>query len=190
MMMTVICNDSDGPKIRIFAPQHRKRYMNRAYLLTGGNMGNRTANLQEAIDLISASAGKVVAVSSVYETKAWGKTEQPDFLNQVLVIDTTFSAEDLMDQLTEIELEMGRRREEKYGPRKIDIDILFYNDAIISKTNLTIPHPRLHLRNFTLEPLFELAPHLIHPVLGKTIAQLFSESPDTLNVKKFSAETP
>jgi 2-amino-4-hydroxy-6-hydroxymethyldihydropteridine diphosphokinase len=164
--------------------------MNRAYLLTGGNMGNRTANLQEAIGLIAESAGKVVARSSVYETKAWGKTEQPDFLNQVLVIDTPLSAEDLMARLMEIELEMGRMREEKYGPRKIDIDILFYNDEIIKTPHLTIPHPRLHLRNFTLEPLYELAPHLMHPVLGKTIAQLFTESPDTLNVKKFSVETP
>lgn len=189
-MVTVIRNNSVGPKIRIFAPQQRKRYMNRAYLLTGGNMGNRTANLQEAIGLISESAGKVVARSSVYETKAWGKTEQPDFLNQVLVIDTPFSAEDLMARLMEIELEMGRMRQEKYGPRKIDIDILFYNDEIIKTPDLTIPHPRLHLRNFTLEPLYELVPHLIHPVLGKTIAQLFAESPDTLNVKKFSVETP
>lgn len=188
--MTVIRNNSVGPKIRIFAPQQRKRYMNRAYLLTGGNMGNRTANLQEAIDLIAQSAGKVVARSSVYETKAWGKTEQPDFLNQVLVIDTPLSAEDLMARLMEIELEMGRMRQEKYGPRKIDIDILFYNDEIIKTPHLTIPHPRLHLRNFTLEPLYELAPHLMHPVLGKTIAQLFTESPDTLNVKKFSVETP
>jgi 2-amino-4-hydroxy-6-hydroxymethyldihydropteridine diphosphokinase len=164
--------------------------MNRVYLLTGGNMGNRTANLQAAIDLVSERVGTVAATSSVYETKAWGNAEQPDFLNQVLVIDTALLAQDLMKQLMKIEQEMGRMRHEKYGPRQIDIDILFYNDAIIKTTDLTIPHPRLHLRNFTLEPLFELAPHLIHPVLGKTIAQLFATSPDTLNVKKFSIETP
>lgn len=188
--MTVNRNNSDGPKIRIFAPQQRKRYMNRAYLLTGGNMGNRTANLQAAERLVNEMAGKVVGRSSLYETKAWGNTEQPDFLNQVLVIDTPLPAAELMARLMEIEQEMGRMRHEKYGPRLIDIDILFYNEDIIKTPHLTIPHPRLHLRNFTLEPLFELAPHLVHPVFGKTIAQLFNESPDTLNVKKFSIETP
>jgi 2-amino-4-hydroxy-6-hydroxymethyldihydropteridine diphosphokinase len=190
MLVTVFRNYSYGPKIRIFAPEQRKRYMNRAYLLTGGNMGDRTANLREAIGLVNTMVGKVTGQSSVYETKAWGNTEQPDFLNQVLVVETALSATELMNRLMQIEAEMGRMREEKYGPRKIDIDILFYNDDIIRTANLTIPHPRLHLRNFTLEPLFELAPHLLHPVLGKTIAQLFAESPDTLNVKKFSAETP
>lgn len=164
--------------------------MNRAYLLTGGNMGDRTANLQEAARLINERAGKVVALSSVYETKAWGNTSQPDFLNQVLIIETALPATVLIEKLMEIEQAMGRLRQEKYGPRQIDIDILFYNDEIIRTATLTIPHPRLHLRNFTLEPLYELSPHLIHPVLGKTIAQLLTESPDTLNVKKFSAETP
>jgi 2-amino-4-hydroxy-6-hydroxymethyldihydropteridine diphosphokinase len=162
--------------------------MNKAYLLTGGNMGNRVANLDRARELISARAGRLLAVSSLYETSAWGNVPQPDFLNQVLLCETPLSAEDLLAVIMEIEQEMGRYRQQKYGPRVIDIDILFFNEEIMHTDTLTIPHPRLHLRNFTLEPLHEVAPHLVHPIFGKTVARLLAESPDTLDVKKFSME--
>lgn len=152
-------------------------------------MGDRMANLQQAEAHIREKAGQILAASSVYETGAWGNIPQPDFLNQVLLIETTLSATALLQQLMKIEQQMGRFREEKYGPRVIDIDILFFNDDIIRTNDLTIPHPRLHLRNFVLEPMNELAPNLFHPVLGKTISDLLSASPDTLDVKKFSPET-
>ncbi|MCU0395628.1 MAG: 2-amino-4-hydroxy-6-hydroxymethyldihydropteridine diphosphokinase [Chitinophagaceae bacterium] len=162
--------------------------MNKAYLLTGGNMGNRVENLERARTLVGARAGHVAAASSLYETSAWGNVPQPDYLNQVLLCETPLTAAGLLAVIMEIEQDMGRFRQEKYGPRVIDIDILFFNDEIIRTDALTIPHPRLHLRNFTLEPLNEIAPHLVHPVLGKTVASLLAESPDTLDVKKFSME--
>ena len=158
--------------------------MNKAYLLTGGNLGNRLNNLSDARKLIEQYCGKIVQQSAIYKTAAWGFTDQPDFYNQALEIQTELHPKRLMQTLLTIEGQMGRKREIKFGPRIIDIDILLFNDEIIQQPHLAIPHPRLHERKFALTPLAEIAPNIIHPVLNKTIQQLLSESTDTLDVHK------
>lgn len=158
--------------------------MNTAYLLTGGNMGNRLNNLQQAAEFIQQNCGKIVISSSVYETEAWGKTDQPTFLNQVLQIETDLSPDLLMQSLLNIESRMGRVRTIKMGPRIIDLDILLIDDLVQASALLTIPHPSLPLRKFALLPLAEIAPNLVHPVENKTILELLQICPDTLNVQK------
>jgi 2-amino-4-hydroxy-6-hydroxymethyldihydropteridine diphosphokinase len=158
--------------------------MNKAYLLIGGNMGDRNKNLNEAIDFIARECGSVIKSSSIYETAAWGKTDQPDFLNQCLLIQTSLSAPDLMKQLLKIEEKMGRKRKEKNDPRIIDIDILFFNDEVLQTEFLTLPHPQIQNRRFALVPLKEIAPNLVHPVFKKSMSKLLDECPDKLEVKK------
>ncbi|MBS1759654.1 MAG: 2-amino-4-hydroxy-6-hydroxymethyldihydropteridine diphosphokinase [Bacteroidetes bacterium] len=160
--------------------------MNKAYLLTGSNMGDRENQLATAQILIQQECGKIMKSSSIYETAAWGKTDQPSFLNQALFLETTLSANQLMNSLLKIEEIMGRTRKEKYGPRFIDIDILLFNHEIHSEPFLKLPHPELQNRRFALLPLAELAPKLIHPVLHKNIKELLKICIDTLDVKKYS----
>ncbi|HXB28446.1 MAG TPA: 2-amino-4-hydroxy-6-hydroxymethyldihydropteridine diphosphokinase [Puia sp.] len=158
--------------------------MNKAYLLTGGNEGDRFLHMQQARTNIELICGQLLLVSSIYETAPWGKTDQPDFLNQVLLINTKFSPEELLKSILFIEEKGGRKRTVKNAPRTIDIDILFYNDLILEKPGLTIPHPRIAIRRFVLEPLNEISPEFIHPVIGKTIRELLLECKDELGVKK------
>ena len=157
--------------------------VNHVYLHTGTNLGNREANLERANEWIKQEIGLILKASKVYRTKAWGITDQPDFLNQALLANTTLGPFELLEKIQAIERSMGRAREIKWGERIIDIDILFYNDEIIDTESLTVPHPYLHYRNFVLLPLIEIAPGLIHPVFGKTIAELFANSEDTLLVE-------
>lgn len=158
--------------------------MNLAYILTGGNLGNRRENLHQAAKAIEQSGGSVTKVSSLYETEAWGLKEQDPFLNQALELNTPLGAKELLDALLSIEQALGRVRDVRYGPRTIDIDILFFNHEIIHQPGLTIPHPQLHLRRFALEALCEIAPDYIHPQLHKSVQQLLTECPDTLEVHK------
>ena len=158
----------------------------KAYLLTGANLGNRAANLARARELIGLHAGRVEAASALYETAAWGKEDQPAFLNQALVIRTELSPRRLLRRLLKLERQMGRIRGEKYGPRLIDMDILLYDQEVHQYPLLTLPHPALPGRRFALLPLAEIAPGLVHPVLQKSIAELLEECPDTLAVKKYS----
>jgi 2-amino-4-hydroxy-6-hydroxymethyldihydropteridine diphosphokinase len=160
------------------------QYMNKVFLLIGGNMGNRLQNLHRAIELLAATCGPVIQQSAVYETAAWGKTDQPAFLNQALALTTNLSAQELITTILSVEEEMGRLRMEKFGPRIIDIDILFFNDIIMQEPNLTIPHPQLQNRRFVLAPMQEIAPELVHPVLHKTIDQLLKECKDELAVRR------
>lgn len=160
--------------------------MNRAYLLTGGNLGDREKNLAKARYLIDQQCGSIFKQSSIYETGAWGKTDQPAFLNQALEIYTPLNPRQLIRRILKTEKLMGRVREEKYGPRIIDIDILMFNDEIHHYHFLNLPHPEMQNRRFALLPLAEIAPDLIHPVLKKTIVQLLEECPDDLPVKKYS----
>lgn len=159
--------------------------MNTAYLLTGGNMGKREENLALAREAIQAYCGEIKAVSSLYETAAWGKTDQPSFLNQALQIETTLSPRQLLKQILKTEEQIGRKRKEKYGPRIIDIDILFFNQQVFDSPSLKIPHPQIQNRRFVLTPLVEIAPGLIHPVLKKTISELLSATEDQLEVSLF-----
>lgn len=154
------------------------------FLLLGSNLGNRNAFLNKAVDHIEQDIAPVVEKSAVYETQSWGKTDLPDYLNQVIILQTTLSAQDVLQRVLKIEIEMGRKREEKWGSRIIDIDILFYGSYIINEPNLVVPHPELHNRRFTLEPLGMLAPYFIHPVLNKTILELKNNLNDDLVVKK------
>ena len=158
--------------------------MNTAYLLIGGNVGDRAANLQTALKRISETCGTITSTSSLYETAAWGNTNQPSFYNQAVVVTTPLSPVALMDQLLEIELEMGRIRTQKYGPRTIDLDILMIDELVISSEKLTIPHPQMQNRRFALLPLVEVAPTLTHPLLDQSIGVLLQNCPDTLDVQK------
>jgi 2-amino-4-hydroxy-6-hydroxymethyldihydropteridine diphosphokinase len=158
--------------------------MNKAYLLTGGNEGNRLSQLLQAITNIEKYCGEIVRHSSLYETAAWGKTDQPAFINQALLLETKMTAPELMKAILDIEERMGRKRMLKYGPRTIDIDILFFNEEIINQPTLQIPHPEMQNRRFVLVPMNELAPDLIHPVFGKSIKELLLECADPLDVKK------
>ena len=159
--------------------------MSTAHLLIGGNLGDRKQNLLSAISLINELCGTLTSSSSIYETEAWGKTDQPSFLNQALEISTSLNARQLLRKILKIEKEMGRVRKEKLGPRIIDIDILFFEDEIHDLRFLKIPHPEMQNRRFVLVPLSEINSTLQHPVLKKTIAELLEECPDNLEVKKF-----
>ena len=160
--------------------------MNTVYLLIGGNLGNRKENFSRAISLINEQCGSLTKSSSVYETEAWGITDQPSFLNQALEIVTELNARQLMRKILKIEKIMGRIRKEKLGPRVIDIDILLFENEIHDLRFLKIPHPELQNRRFVLVPLAEINSGLQHPVLKKTIAQLLEECPDNLEVKKIA----
>jgi len=158
--------------------------MNSAYLITGGNMGQREDQLSYAAKLIEERCGSIIDRSSIFETAAWGKTNQENFLNQALVLETTLNPRDLLNEILYIENLMGRDRVEKYGPRIIDIDIIFFNHQKIKENGLVIPHPEMSRRRFVLEPLNEVIPAYIHPVLFKTVNELLHQCDDTLPVKK------
>jgi 2-amino-4-hydroxy-6-hydroxymethyldihydropteridine diphosphokinase len=158
--------------------------MHDVFLLLGSNLGDRHLFLNQAIECIENDAGAIVKVSSVYETQSWGKTAAPDYLNQVVLLKTKLPAQNILQKILAIEIALGRKREEKWDPRTIDIDILFYGQDIINEPGLCIPHPELHKRRFTLEPLAEIAPELVHPLLHKNVLQLRNELKDGLNVKK------
>jgi 2-amino-4-hydroxy-6-hydroxymethyldihydropteridine diphosphokinase len=160
-----------------------------AYLLIGGNIGDRLGNLKKAAKYIVQECGQIITMSSIYQTAAWGLTEQPDFLNQVIVLSTLLQPDILMKTLLSIEEKMGRIRTVKLGPRTIDLDILLIDDLVIKSELLTIPHPALPKRKFALIPLDEVAGNFYHPIERKTIQQLLIECNDELVVQKFSATT-
>lgn len=154
------------------------------YLLLGTNLGDRNLNLRRARQLIHANIGKIVKVSSVYETVPWGYSEQPNFFNQILKIESDKSADEMLRLILNIEKEMGRIRTEKWKPRLIDIDLLYYENEIIDKGDLKVPHPEIPNRRFTLAPLNEIAPNEIHPVLKKSNRELLNETQDRLAATK------
>ncbi len=153
------------------------------FLLLGTNIGDRALNLEQAIDGIG-KLGEVITISGVYKTEAWGKTDQPEFFNQVIEIQSSFSPQVLLQKILSLEIELGRKRIEKWGPRVIDIDILLYDSEVIQEENLKIPHPGLPYRRFTLLPLNEIASLFIHPVFKKNINTLLKECADVLKVDK------
>jgi len=161
--------------------------MNKIFLITGGNMGNRKKNLEKASIFINEKIGKIIESSSIYETEAWGKNDQPSFYNQVHIIESTLSAEKIMSKILQIEKQMGRIRTIKNAARIIDIDILFFNDETINKPDLIVPHAEISNRRFVLMPLNELNPNFIHPVLQKSIHELLSTCKDTLKVIPLAA---
>ncbi len=162
--------------------------MNTAYLILGGNKGNKLQNLQHALQLITDTSGEIAGKSDIFATSAWGNTNQPDFLNQAVCLKTSLTAENLLINLISIEQLLGRVRDHnKWMERTMDIDILFYNDEIINTADLKIPHPFIQERKFVLVPMAQLAPKLIHPILKKNIETLLSECHDKLEVTKLHA---
>lgn len=164
--------------------------MNVAYLCLGGNIGDREKAIELALLKISQQVGEIQSKSEIYETEAWGVTNQQAYLNQCVEVKTNLASINLINTLLFIEKELGRERTLNitYEPRTIDIDILFYNNAIINTDKLIVPHPRLHLRKFVLIPLHEIASNYLHPVLNKTIFNLLSECKDTSEVQQFNSE--
>ncbi|EEP60591.1 2-amino-4-hydroxy-6-hydroxymethyldihydropteridine diphosphokinase [Sulfurihydrogenibium yellowstonense] len=145
--------------------------MNEVYLGLGSNVGDRLLNLNKAIELLSQKI-QILKKSKIYISKAVGYTDQPDFYNMVLYGKTDLSPEELFNFIKDVEKNAGRVYRFHWGPREIDIDILFYNDLVYKSDKLNIPHPRLHERDFVLLPLIELNPKLFHPVLNKRVSDL------------------
>ncbi|HXF85933.1 MAG TPA: 2-amino-4-hydroxy-6-hydroxymethyldihydropteridine diphosphokinase [Anaerolineales bacterium] len=143
------------------------------YLSLGSNLGNRLANLKQAIASLPPQM-EVKAKSRIYETPPWGYTDQPMFLNQVIKAETYLDPQALLKHLKRLEIALGRKATFQYGPRLIDIDILFYDDLILNTASLVIPHPQLHKRGFVLLPLMDIAPDLLHPTLKKSIRELIA----------------
>ncbi len=154
------------------------------FLLLGGNIGDRENFLRMAREQLANKAGSIKKASAIYQTAAWGVEDQQPYLNQVLQIETKFTAEELIAITQHIETTLGRTRQTRWEARVIDIDILFFDNQIITKPGIEIPHPRLHLRRFTLIPLAEIAPDFKHPALQKTVTDLLEICPDELEVKK------
>lgn len=160
--------------------------MKTALLLLGTNIGNRLQNINSAIELINSSVGKVLGKSSIYETEPWGFSSEQLFYNMALTVETPLCPEELILKLGAIEKEIGRTRSHNivYENRIIDIDILSFEDILINTTELEIPHPRMHLRRFTLLPIQELLPKWIHPAINKNIAELLMDCKDKCIVTK------
>lgn len=156
----------------------------RVYLLLGANLGNRQRAFTVARQNVIEQIGAITVQSSLYETAAWGITDQPAYLNQVLLVATYLKPDEVLTRTQAIEQQLGRIRAEKWGSRIIDIDLLFYEDLILNSPALTLPHPLLHARRFTLVPLAEIAPELVHPVLKQTVGTLLANCTDKGEVIK------
>jgi 2-amino-4-hydroxy-6-hydroxymethyldihydropteridine diphosphokinase len=153
-------------------------------LLSGSNMGNRARNLADAVTQLARIGVKVSNLSGIYETEPWGDIPQETFYNQAILAETPLKPADLMLKILALEYSLGRiRGSEQYGPRTIDIDVIFYNDLVLNLPEIVVPHPRLHLRRFVLQPACEIAAEWEHPVLRKTLAQLLENCPDTGKVR-------
>ena len=156
------------------------------YLALGSNMGNRLANLKNAVSNLPPQM-EVKKKSLVYETPPWGYADQPAFLNMAVMVKTYLEPENLLSHIKRLETALGREPGFQNGPRVIDIDILFYDDVILDSPPLVIPHPRLHHRGFVLVPLNDIAPDLVHPVLGKLISELLLDV-DRLNINEYKGK--
>lgn len=155
--------------------------MNGIFLLLGSNLNNRLNNLRKAENLLLKHGIQILEESSIYETAPWGNEDQNWFLNLILQVDTSFDPHDLLKCILSIETEIGRTRKEKWGERIIDIDILYYHDRVIQEQKLTIPHPEIPKRKFTLVPLVEMQPLEKHPTLQKTQTELLAACVDRLD---------
>lgn len=157
--------------------------MKSVFLSLGGNLKNSKDIFHQINSEIEKKIGIISKKSQIYKTQAWGNENQSDFLNQVMRVETAInSAEEVLTIILKLELEFGRIRKEKWGPRAIDIDILFFGDEIIQQENLVIPHPYIQDRNFILIPMIEIEKSFVHPLLKKTLEKLLEENKDEKNV--------
>ncbi|WP_029520350.1 2-amino-4-hydroxy-6-hydroxymethyldihydropteridine diphosphokinase [Persephonella sp. IF05-L8] len=147
--------------------------MEKIFLALGSNIGNRQKNINQAIEFLSKEI-KDIKQAHIYKSKAVGYENQPDFLNTAISGYTDLSPEELLGFVKHIEKQIGRKKRFRWGPREIDIDILFYGNLVLEKENLIIPHPRIHERDFVLKPLCDLEPEFIHPVLKKPLKELLN----------------
>jgi len=159
--------------------------MHVAYLLLGSNQGDRPSLLEQAIAALGG-IGEVQARSGLYETAAWGLTDQPAFLNQAICLNTRLKPLELLEAILDIEKELGRERIVRYGPRTIDIDILLFDQVMLEEEKLSIPHPELPNRRFALMPLAEIADQILHPGLNRTVGDLLFTCPDELAVSRIN----
>lgn len=159
--------------------------MNKVFLGIGTNLGDRQANLKEAVNNLGENIGAIIRCSSVYETEPWGFETEEQFLNMVIEAETKLNPSGLLGAILMTEAKLGRTRSGKqYSSRLIDIDILLFNDLIMNEEALQIPHPHLHNRKFVLVPLCEIAPEVVHPVYKKTISELLESCNDNSKIKK------
>lgn len=161
------------------------RELHAVYLLTGSNLGDRLLQLSLCRQALESRAGHIAATSRIYETAAWGLEGLPAHLNQALLLHTHLGALELLDTIQSIEADLGRVRQERWGVRSIDIDIIYFDDLIINHPRLTVPHPLMQERNFVLQPLSELAPGFLHPVLHSTNIMLATACTDKLPVAEY-----
>ncbi len=159
--------------------------INKVFLSLGSNVGDRIHNLSISRSKLFNEVGKIINNSKIYESEPWGFKFQANFLNQIIIIETYLECKEVLKHILSIEKKLGRIRKEKWAPRIIDIDILFFNNDIINSKNLIIPHPLIQNRNFILVPLNEIAKNYIHPVTNKTMNQLLKLSKDKLNVFEY-----
>lgn len=149
--------------------------MHKVFIALGSNLGDKNKNIDEALKRLKDNGIKILKLSSIIETEPYGYKDQDKFLNAVCLIETELAPHELLNMLLQIEREMGRVRTIKWGPRVIDLDIIFYDDLIINDENLIIPHPDAHNRIFVMGPLSEIAPDFVHPVLNKTVKEIYLE---------------
>lgn len=153
-----------------------------AFVLAGSNLPDRLAHLAQGINGMLRLPATLLRMSAVYETEPWGGAPQPWYLNVALCLQTTLSPQALLQELLRLEAAAGRTRTGRSAPRTLDLDLVLYDNVVVQSPELTLPHPRMHLRRFTLLPLAEIAPQWIHPVLQQTIDQLLESCPDPLAV--------
>ena len=158
--------------------------INQLFLSLGGNLGNTREIFEGAYPLIEKKIGKIAVYSSIYQTEAWGPIPQADFLNQVLLVSTTLNPQACLTEMLAIEKEFGRERKERWGPRTLDLDLLYYGDLIIAEADLVVPHPRIAERKFILTPLAEIAPLYVDPVSGLTANAMLLACEDTSEVNR------
>lgn len=149
--------------------------MNRAYIAFGSNLGNKTEIIDRAFIFIENNDMKITKKSEMYETEPYGYADQPNFINGAIEVHTHLNCREVLKRLLSIEAELGRVRQFKWGPRVIDLDIIFFNDEVYDEEDLIVPHPDMHNRNFVLKPLNDICPDYLHPILNKTVAELLNQ---------------
>jgi len=156
------------------------------FLLLGSNRGDKRVQIEGGLKSIETKIGNINKQSGIYKTEAWGYRNQDAFLNLAVEITTSISAKEILNEIKEIEKYAGEKKRIKWGPRFLDIDILFYGDEIMNDANLVVPHPEIQNRNFALQPLLEIAPEFKHPLLSLTIRELYDICKDSGSVKRLS----